>query len=113
MTRTTSIAFGPFRLDQDAVELWKGDGVVPLQPRPLAVLSYLAARPGEVVGRDELIAKVWEGTAVTKGVLKVAVRAIREAAQRFTRHARVSAMRTTTAAPRGTALHRLSFSAAR
>ena len=79
MTRTTSITFGPFRLDQDTVELWKGDRVIPLQPRPLAVLSYLAARPGEVVGRDELIAKVWEGTAVTKGVLKVAVRAIREA----------------------------------
>jgi tetratricopeptide (TPR) repeat protein len=32
-----------------------------------------------VVGRDELIAKVWAGTHVTKAVLKVAVRAIREA----------------------------------
>lgn len=73
------ISFGPFRLDRAAVRLWKGSEAVPLQPRPLAVLCYLAARPGEVVGRDELIARLWEGTCVTKAVLKVAVRAIREA----------------------------------
>lgn len=50
-----------------------------LQPRPLAVLSYLAAQPGVAVSRDELLAKLWTGTHVTKAVLKVAVRAIREA----------------------------------
>ena len=49
-----------------------------LQPRPLAVLCYLATRPGTLVARDELLEKVWAGTAVTKAVLKVAVRAIRE-----------------------------------
>ena len=32
-----------------------------------------------IIGRDELIAQVWAGTHVTKAVLKVAVRAIREA----------------------------------
>lgn len=80
MTRPANvITFGPFRLDQEAVRLWRGEAPVALQPRPLAVLSYLAARPGEVVGRDEILARVWEGTAVTKAVLKVAVRAVREA----------------------------------
>ena len=80
MTRpTNAITFGPFRLDQDTVRLWKGETPVLLQPRPLAVLSYLAARPGEVVSRDEIISRLWEGTAVTKAVLKVAVRAVREA----------------------------------
>ena len=80
MAQTTSgIVFGPYRLDVDGARLWKGDDPVPLQPRPLAVLSYLAARPGAVVSRDELIAKLWTGTYVTKAVLKVAVRAIREA----------------------------------
>jgi DNA-binding winged helix-turn-helix (wHTH) protein/tetratricopeptide (TPR) repeat protein len=73
------IVFGPYRLDAAGARLSKGDDPIPLQPRPLAVLSYLAARPGTVVGRDELIAKLWEGTHVTKAVLKVAVRAIREA----------------------------------
>jgi predicted ATPase len=52
---------------------------VPIQPRPLAVLAYLASRPGVVVSRDELIARLWADTFVTKAVLKVAVRAIREA----------------------------------
>lgn len=71
--------FGPYRLDVDDARLWKGNDPVPLQPRPLAVLSYLAAQPGAVVSRDELIAKLWAGTHVTKAVLKVAVRAVREA----------------------------------
>ena len=71
---TSGITFGPYRLDVAEPRLWKGDRPVPLQPRPLAVLSYLAARPGAVVGRDELIAKLWTDTHVTKAVLKVAVR---------------------------------------
>jgi predicted ATPase/DNA-binding winged helix-turn-helix (wHTH) protein len=74
-----SVLFGPYRLDLDAARLWRGHAAVPLQPRPLAVLSYLAARPGAVVSRDELLAQLWAGTYVTKAVLKVAVRAIREA----------------------------------
>ena len=73
------ITFGPYRLDIDGARLWTGNDPVPLQPRPLAVLSYLAARPGAVVSRDEIISKLWAGTYVTKAVLKVAVRAIREA----------------------------------
>lgn len=76
---TSTLNFGPYRLEPDGPRLWKGDALVPLQPRPLAVLCYLAARPGEVVGRDELIRTLWAGTYVTRAVLKVAVRAIREA----------------------------------
>ncbi len=79
METTNAITFGAFRLDPCAAMLWKGSARVHLQPRPLAVLSYLAARPGTVVSRDELIATLWAGTFVTKAVLKVAVRAIREA----------------------------------
>jgi DNA-binding winged helix-turn-helix (wHTH) protein/tetratricopeptide (TPR) repeat protein len=73
------ITFGPYRLDPGHTRLWKGDEPVALQPRPLAVLVYLAEQSGVVVSRDELIAKVWAGTHVTKAVLKVAIRAIREA----------------------------------
>jgi DNA-binding winged helix-turn-helix (wHTH) protein/tetratricopeptide (TPR) repeat protein len=73
------VRFGPYRLDLVDARLWKGSEPVALQPKPLAVLGYLAARPGMVVGRDELIRTLWAGTFVTKAVLKVAVRAIREA----------------------------------
>src|SRR5262245_58510845 len=76
---TQEVRFGPYRLDLAHGRLWKTKEPVALQPKPLAVLGYLAARPGEVVGRDELIKTLWAGTYVTKAVLKVAVRAIREA----------------------------------
>lgn len=80
MAQTRSgITFGPYRLDVAGARLWRGDEPVAIQPRPLAVLAYLAARPGAAVSRDELIATLWSGTYVTKAVLKVAVRAIREA----------------------------------
>ncbi len=69
----TEIRFGSYRLDPDAARLWKGHQRVPLQP------AYLAARPEVVVGREELVARVWAGVHVTRAVLKVAVRAIRRA----------------------------------
>ena len=76
---SSGISFGPYRLDPQGPKLWKGSERVSLQPRPVAVLSYLAERPGAVVGRDELLRSLWAGTYVTRAVLKVAVRAIREA----------------------------------
>jgi DNA-binding winged helix-turn-helix (wHTH) protein/tetratricopeptide (TPR) repeat protein len=76
---SSGISFGPYRLDPQGLKLWKGSERVSLQPRPVAVLSYLAERPGAVVGRDELLRSLWAGTYVTRAVLKVAVRAIREA----------------------------------
>jgi DNA-binding winged helix-turn-helix (wHTH) protein/tetratricopeptide (TPR) repeat protein len=79
MRSASAITFGPYRLDPTVPRLWKGEESVALQPRPLAVLSYLAGRPGQVIGRDELIRTLWAGTYVTTAVLKVAVRAVREA----------------------------------
>src|SRR5262245_8246683 len=73
------LRFGPYRLELARARLWKANEPVALQPKPLAVLGHLAARPGVVVGRDDLIRTLWAGTYVTKAVLKVAVRAIREA----------------------------------
>lgn len=73
------LIFGPFHLDLVAHRLLKAGMHVPLQPRPLAVLAYLAARPGMVIARDEIIRAVWAGVFVTNDVLKVAIRAVRRA----------------------------------
>src|SRR5258706_4609135 len=73
------VRFGPYRLERSKPRLRNMDQPVPLQPKPLAVLAYLAARPGAVISRDEPIRSVWVGTFVTKAILKVAIRAIREA----------------------------------
>ncbi|HEX2484129.1 MAG TPA: AAA family ATPase [Myxococcota bacterium] len=77
--RSKEIRFGRFRLELPEGALYDGDEPVALQPRPLAVLRYLAQRPGRLVPGDELLREVWQGTVVTRGVLKVAVRAVREA----------------------------------
>jgi DNA-binding winged helix-turn-helix (wHTH) protein len=42
-------------------------------------LVYLAERPGEVVGKNELIYHVWSNVAVEEGSLRVHVAAIRKA----------------------------------
>jgi DNA-binding winged helix-turn-helix (wHTH) protein len=59
--RSTEIRFGPFRLDAGGGALRAGDASVALQPRPLAVLRYLAERPGRVVSGDERLREVWAG----------------------------------------------------
>jgi len=73
------IAFGPFRLDPVTGQLMRGERVVTLQPKPLAVLHYLAQCPRQVVTKQELLKAVWTGTVVTKAVVKECVRAIRDA----------------------------------
>ena len=35
------IVFGPFRLDCDNRQLWRGEQLLAVQPKPLAVLQYL------------------------------------------------------------------------
>lgn len=74
-----SISFGPYRLDLEHQQLWRGEQGVTLQPKPLAVLQYLAQHPGQVVSSKELLKTVWTGTIVTKAVVKECMRAIRGA----------------------------------
>ena len=67
------LGFGLFRLEA-AKRLWQSNQLVELRPRPLAVLRYLAERPGRLVTKDELLKQLWPGIYVTKTVLKVCVR---------------------------------------
>ena len=75
---------GPFRLDDRLVEprrneIVRNDGPVKLEPRIMEVLVCLAARPGEVVSREDLLAAVWDGTFVADEVLTVAIGKLRRA----------------------------------
>jgi DNA-binding winged helix-turn-helix (wHTH) protein/tetratricopeptide (TPR) repeat protein len=59
------IRFGPFTLDPRSGELRRDEEIVPLPPQPARLLRALAARPGELMTRDELRQLVWdEGTNV-------------------------------------------------
>ncbi|MGE0684210.1 MAG: AAA family ATPase [Candidatus Binatia bacterium] len=71
--------FGPFRLDAATQQMWRGEALLPLQPRPFAVLNYLLALAGEVVDSATLLKTVWGPTHVGKAALKVCIRSIREA----------------------------------
>ncbi len=50
-----------------------------LEPKVMQVLVCLAAAQGDVVGKDDLIRKVWSGTFVTDDVLKRCVAELRKA----------------------------------
>jgi DNA-binding winged helix-turn-helix (wHTH) protein len=73
------IAFGPFRLLQARRLLLKGDEPVPVSGRAFDLLVALVERPGEVVSKSELIAKVWPQTFVDESNLKIRIVALRRA----------------------------------
>ncbi len=74
----SDLYFGPFRLE-GAKHLWRGEHLVEMRPRPLAVLRYLAGRPGQFISSEELLKRLWPGIYVTKTVLRVCVHEIRQA----------------------------------
>lgn len=78
-TAPTAVAFGPYRVPDDVDLLYRGDAVVALEPRAVQLLRYLAARPGQVVAKRELLDGVWSHQFVTDDVLKQAVAKVRRA----------------------------------
>jgi DNA-binding winged helix-turn-helix (wHTH) protein/TolB-like protein/tetratricopeptide (TPR) repeat protein len=75
----TGLAFGPFVLDARRASLTKAGQPVPLRPKALALLSYLAAHPGRVLSKTELLGAVWPGVVVTDDSLSQCVREVRAA----------------------------------
>lgn len=72
-----AISFGPFSLLPAQRLLFEGDKPVRLGSRALDLLIALVERPGELVGKHELMASVWRGTFVEEGNLKFQVGALR------------------------------------
>lgn len=60
---------GDWEVDPAADEIRRGAECVRLQPRTMALLVYLAARPGQVVSADELLTEVWQDVIVAPGSL--------------------------------------------
>ncbi|PON15935.1 hypothetical protein C2W62_21120 [Candidatus Entotheonella serta] len=78
MTEPQQWGFGPFRLDATTGCLWRGDELVDLSPKPLALLSYLVGHAGAVVSKEDLLDAVWPETAVSEGVLTTNMGLIRQ-----------------------------------
>src|SRR5271169_5615673 len=75
----TAIAFGPFRLLSAQRILLEGDKPVRLGSRAFDILAALVERAGEVVGKEQLIARAWPKTYVEEANLKIQVSALRRA----------------------------------
>ena len=73
------ISFGRFRLHLGLRELWRDQALVRLHGRALDILCALAAAKGEVVGKDELMNRLWPGRIVEEGNIHVHVSALRKA----------------------------------
>lgn len=71
--------FGAFELDDEAGELHRSGDPVPIQPKPLALLSLLIRERARVVSQGELFEALWPGTAVTPSSLTRAISHARRA----------------------------------
>ncbi|PKA40059.1 ATPase [Rhizobium sullae] len=72
-----SFAFGPFVLIPERQLLLQGEAPVRIGGRGLDILTALVERPGEVVNKRELMARVWPNIIVDEGNLKVNMAALR------------------------------------
>ena len=71
-------AFGPFVLDLGAGTLLRNDVPVAVGYRGLKLLAALVGRPGEILGKAELMDAAWPGTAVEEGNLTVQIAQLRK-----------------------------------
>lgn len=68
----------PFSIDTERRRLWRGGREVALAPKPLELLCAFVERPGDILTRDELQARIWPDVKVTDGVLRYTLRQLRQ-----------------------------------
>jgi DNA-binding winged helix-turn-helix (wHTH) protein/TolB-like protein/cytochrome c-type biogenesis protein CcmH/NrfG len=76
MEMRSGLRIGEWWADPTTNELRRAGGTVRIEPKAMEVLMALAARPGEVVTREQLLAAVWPGVvvgdeALTQSVIKL------------------------------------------
>lgn len=74
-----SISFGPFILVAGERLLLKGGAPVELGGRALDILITLASHPNQVIGKKDLLARVWPDITVEEGSLRFHVANLRKA----------------------------------
>ena len=70
-------AFAEFELDEARGELRRAGALLPLEPKPFAVLRHLVRHRKRVVSKQELIRRVWPDVVVAEDSLSAAVRRVR------------------------------------
>ncbi|MDE5451647.1 hypothetical protein GWE18_01985 [Bradyrhizobium sp. CSA112] len=72
-----TFTFGPFRLVPRQQLLLRGDNPVSLGSRAFEILVALVEHAGEVVDKDDLIARVWPGLTVEDSNVRAQINAVR------------------------------------
>jgi TolB-like protein/DNA-binding winged helix-turn-helix (wHTH) protein len=73
------ISFGPFRLDTERRRVDRNGIPVVLSSRAFDILVLLVENRGRVVGKDEIMTRVWRGMIVEENNLAVQISALRRA----------------------------------
>jgi DNA-binding winged helix-turn-helix (wHTH) protein/predicted ATPase len=79
MAGERQLAFGSFRFDARSGQLFDDGRELRLTPRAAAVLQALAERAGDVVSKQDLFDRVWNGIAVTDDALTSCIQELRGA----------------------------------
>src|SRR5262245_44737657 len=78
MDSLTPFRLARYRVDPSLNRITAPSGeTVQVEPKIMQVLIVLAERPGDVVSRDDLMARVWNGVFVTDDALHRAIRELR------------------------------------
>ncbi|MEM7355085.1 MAG: winged helix-turn-helix domain-containing protein [Acidobacteriota bacterium] len=75
----TPFRFGPWLVEPRRLLLRSDTDEVRIEPRAMSVLTYLAARASEVVGREELAQTVWSDVTVCDAAITQAIVRLRRA----------------------------------
>ena len=70
--------FGPFRVDPLKRRLWRDGEVIRLTPKAFDLLLVLVEESGRTIEKDELLEKVWPGTAVEENNLNQNITTLRK-----------------------------------
>lgn len=78
-TSQAPLRIGRWTVEPALHQLCTDGRAVKIEPKAMGVLCYLAARPGQVVGREALLAAVWPGVIVGDDALTQVVVKLRKA----------------------------------
>src|SRR5262245_17532051 len=73
------VCFGPFCLHLERRQLSRQGVPIKLGSRAIEILCLLVAARGQLVTKDQLLARVWQGVVVEENAIQVHVSALRKA----------------------------------
>src|SRR5579864_5187796 len=64
ISRSHKYRFADFEFAPGQGALWRGGARVPVMPKAMAVLAVLVESAGQIVSKEELLERVWNGAAI-------------------------------------------------